>query len=397
MTDDTLYFIELLSSFLNNSKPPIKEDTDWAKLYSLSNSHDVTAIISTRIALLPVESMPDKRTKSAFKQILGQTIINYSEKQKNIQKVLNCLTDAEIPHMVVKGSETSKLYPVPELRTSGDTDIIVRPEDYEKAVDALKKLGLKLQFMKENCALMNSEIFNYEIHNCLESINPKVKALLSEPFTEEKSEKVNNYTYKLNNDFALFYTVIHLLYHLKSGGAGIRMLMDIDVLIRNNKESVKNCLSLAEECGLLRSFKCVFSLAHHWFSTPVESSILVNDRVLIEKMTETMMKGGIFGYGNGHSGAVFLANQQKANNGKLTFLTRMKAFFHYMFPAPKYIYNQSEYAREHHFLLPIAYIDRIFQGIFLRRKHSLKSIDAIRGKKEAAQNLYDIMNELEIK
>lgn len=396
MTDDALYFIELLSSFLNNSEPPVKKDTDWQKLFSLSKSHDVTAIIATRTALLPDEAIPGKKTKSAFKQILGQTIINYSEKQENIQKVLNCLTNVKIPHMVVKGAETSKLYPVPELRTSGDTDIIVRPEDYKKAVDALEDLGLKLRFMKENCALMNFGPFNYEIHNCLESINPKVEEILSEPFSEKTADKENSYTYKLNNDYALFYTVIHLLYHLKSGGAGIRMLMDIDVLIRNDPDSVKNCLALSEKCGLLRSFKCVFTLSHHWFSTPVDCSILVNDQNLIDKMTETMMNGGIFGFGNGHSGAVFLANQQKADDGKLSILTRIKAFFHYVFPAPKYIYNQCKYAREHHFLLPIAYIDRIFQGIFLRGKHSLKSIDTIRGKNEAAQNLYEIMNELEI-
>lgn len=396
MTEDEIYFIKLLSSFLNNSDVTVKKDADWQKLYNLSKSHDVTAIIATRTALLPNDAIPDKSIKSAYKQILGQTIINYSEKQENIQKVLNCLTEAKIPHMVVKGAETSKLYPVPELRTSGDTDVIVRPEDYKKAVDALSECGLKLELMKENCVLMNFGPFHYEIHNCLESINTKVEELLSEPFFEKTADKENSYTYKLNNDYALFYTVIHLLYHLKAGGAGMRMLMDIDVLISNDPDSVRKCLTLSEECGLLRSFKCIFTLAHHWFSTPVDSSVLISDRDLIIKTTETMLSGGIFGFENGHSGAVFLANQQKSDDGKLSILTRIKAFFHYVFPAPKYMYNQCKYARKHHFLLPIAYIDRIFQGVFLRGKHSLKSIDAIRGKNEAAQNLYEIMSELEI-
>lgn len=396
MTENEIYFIELLSSFLSQSKPPVNKNADWQSLYSLSKSHDVTAVIAAMIPLLPKEYSPDKQLKSIFNQVLGQTLINYSEKQKNLQKLLDCLNEAKISHMLVKGAETAKLYPVPELRTSGDTDVLVEPKDYEQVTDILSSHGFSVEQKKSECTLLTSENFHYEIHNCLESINSESKNLFSDPFSPEISENTCNYTYRLNSDYALFYTVLHLLYHIKAGGAGMRMLMDVDVLSRNDPKSVNHSILLSKKCNLLHSFKCVFTLANHWFSTPVDNSFLVDDEEFIIKMTDTMLNGGVFGFENGHSGAVFLAKQQDNDGGKLSALTRLKAFFRYILPAPEYIYNQCEYARKHHFLLPIAYIDRIFQGIFLRGRHSLKSIETISGKNEPAQNLYEIMKELEI-
>lgn len=396
MTDNEIYFISLLSSFLNNSKPPVSKSADWQKLYLLSKSHDVTGIIATRIPLLPEDYAPSKQGKSIFRQVLGQTVISYENKQKNTTKLIDCLNDAKIHHMLVKGAETSKLYPAPELRTSGDTDVIVTPDDYNKAIDVLCKNGFNVEITAINYTLLCFDDSFYEIHKDLESINTSSQKILSNPFSPDISENTDGYTYRLNSDYSLFYTVLHLLYHIKAGGAGLRMLMDVDVLSRNSQQSINNCITISEKCGLVHSFKCIFTLAHHWFSTPVDESVLVSNEEFIIKMTETMLNGGIFGFGNGHSGAVFLAEQQNCDNGKLNVFTRIKAFFKYVFPSPDYIFSQYGYARKHRFLLPLAYVDRMFRGVFIRGKHSINSIKTIRGKNKPAQYLYEIIKELEI-
>ena len=73
------------------------------------------------------------------------------------------------------------------------------------------------------------EMDNFEIHTEFESINIQSKIYFATPF-DDVSDSID-YTYKLKPAYHLLYVIIHIAHHLKTGGVGIRMIMDIDVLI----------------------------------------------------------------------------------------------------------------------------------------------------------------------
>ena len=56
-------------------------------------------------------------------------------------EALRVLEEVQIPAAVIKGTASGKDYPVPYLRWYGDIDILVRPENYQKAIEALKQDG----------------------------------------------------------------------------------------------------------------------------------------------------------------------------------------------------------------------------------------------------------------
>ena len=60
--------------------------------------------------------------------------------QTETLKTLSCVG---IPAVVIKGTATGKDYPTPYLRRYGDIDVLVRPENYTLAIDALEKGGIK--------------------------------------------------------------------------------------------------------------------------------------------------------------------------------------------------------------------------------------------------------------
>lgn len=70
----------------------------------------------------------------------------------------------------------------------------------------------------------------FDLHTELESINVQSKIYYSTPF-DDISESTGH-TYKLKPIYHLLYVITHIAYHLKNGGAGIRMIMDIDALLR---------------------------------------------------------------------------------------------------------------------------------------------------------------------
>jgi hypothetical protein len=58
--------------------------------------------------------------------------------QSELERVLRTLEDAKVPVMLLKGAALNlTLYPRPDLRPMSDVDLLVRPEDAERAVAAL--------------------------------------------------------------------------------------------------------------------------------------------------------------------------------------------------------------------------------------------------------------------
>ena len=74
--------------------------------------------------------------------------------------------------------------------------------------------------------LYNGEEF--ELHTELESVNVQSKIYFSDFFGNISEGE--GFTYKLKPLYHLLYVITHIAKHLKTGGAGIRMIMDIDAI-----------------------------------------------------------------------------------------------------------------------------------------------------------------------
>ena len=83
----------------------------------------------------------DNNIKKAWKESVYSNIYAYSNLVKKQKQILDSFKVKNIPVVVVKGTSAAKYYPNPLLRTMGDIDLLVRPEDYEDAVASLKGVG----------------------------------------------------------------------------------------------------------------------------------------------------------------------------------------------------------------------------------------------------------------
>ncbi len=131
--------------------------------------------------------------------------------------------------------------------------------------------------------------------------------LLANPFAPEVAYNKSKNIWVLQPVYAVYYTVLHLLHHIKTGGAGVRMLLDTDLLLRKDPTLAPQVLELAERSGLERSFGCILALCKQWLDTPLHCSVPALDTDTVEKFAAVILGGGVFGHGNGNTGAVFLA------------------------------------------------------------------------------------------
>lgn len=398
MNQSEAYFISLLCAHLNGiSPPPPSDEIDWKIIWSLSQNHHVTGMIAQAVKKLDSKYQPSKQRMSYLNQYLGFTLQNYEMKIRTLSKIKEVLERAETRYLLVKGAVTRELYPAPALRTSGDTDVIVDTENYENVVETLKTNGFTLLAQRRNVSVLKYGDEDIEIHNELESINDKTDELFLNPFDGAISENNGN-MYILKPEYSLLYTIIHFLMHIKAGGAGVRMLMDIDVLIRKSTKAAQNHLFvLADEVDITKAVSITFALCKAWFNTPIETDYdLKSEPEFFETITSMILDGGTFGFDNGGAGLVYLTKAMDENK-EVTAITRLKALFKYLFPKRSYLTDTYDYAKKHTFLLPFAYINRVFDALFKRKKESFHKLNFILSESDKSNQLNNILNTLEIK
>lgn len=391
------YFIYLISCWLNNEKPRGSEETNWQGIYALAEKHGVTAVIASKISDLPQGSRPKGKLLSAFKQQFDYAKHNFDDKMQAMTKLIDVLSQAETDHLLVKGAVLRFLYSSPELRTSGDTDVVVRPSDYEASIKALKQAGFKVDFIRQNVSqvVYHGEIF--DLHTELESINIQSKIYYSTPF-DDISESTGH-TYKLKPIYHLLYIITHTAYHLKNGGAGVRMIMDIDALLRYYPDmDMARFMALCDNIKIKHIAQALIALSKKWFNTPVAIDYTFEDsdeQPFYEKLSQIIINGGIFGYKSddgGISDSKYIAGESE----KADFKVSLKTFFKWLFPSAAFLKRFYYYCYKHPILVPVAWFHRFFKAVFGHFSVSKQTAREIFTKQEMPQSYFDVSEELQI-
>ena len=387
------YFIHLLSSYLNDSPPLPDAQADWTGVFKLGELHNVTAMLTLAIKKLPPDFKPPAKIMGYFNQALGMTLQRYENKAEGISILKNVLADNGINHLFVKGAAIRELYPYGEVRTSGDTDVIVEAKNLNKAADILCEHG----FVQEQRNDIQNVLFfkdeEFEIKSYLDGVNTVCERYFEDVFSDKSINVIGN-TYYLKDVYHLVYVISHMLRHLSIGGVGIRQLMDIDVLIRNGSVDIDEFFEIVNQLGILKSSTVLLSLAKEYFNTPIDIDFNIDEQ-LKASLESVMLRGGVFGFAISDHATGRLVKSINTSDNK-GFKSSLKAFISMVFPSKKYLYRTYKYSDKCHLLLPVAFFHRLFDAVFKRGKSNSKAVKNLFSNNETAIMISDIINELNI-
>ncbi len=388
------YFIHLLSSYLNDSPPLSEAQADWMGVFKLGELHNVTAMLTVAIKKLPAESRPPEKLFSLFKQALGMTIQSFENKLSGIEILTDVLSESEIKHLFVKGAAIRQYYPVGEVRTSGDTDVIVEPENLEKATNLLVERGFELSQSDDIQSVLIYNDEEYEVKAYLDGVNSDCEHYFEMPF-EDKCVNTKGFAYNLDTTNHLVYIISHFLRHLSVGGVGIRQLMDIDVMLRCDDFNFELFDSVIKALNIEKSAMFLLKLSKEWFNSPIDIDFEI-DEDLKESLEKIMFEGGVFGFAISDHGTVRLVHSMNSSEKK-GLTASIKAFLMMLFPPKEYLYRTYKYSDKCHLLLPIAFFHRLFDAIFKRGKSNKNAVKNLFTNNDTAIMISDIINELDIK
>lgn len=119
---------------------PLEYDpaTDWQEVYRELCDQAVAAIGVDLIEQIPALDPALKQTwmrKSMRSMAFWQKLM----REQNSLKTL--LEAAGIPFVVLKGAAAAQYYPLPDRRAMGDVDLIVQPQDFDRAAELMTQNG----------------------------------------------------------------------------------------------------------------------------------------------------------------------------------------------------------------------------------------------------------------
>ena len=130
MERESEYLLHLLGAYLREDKPKEMSDIDWDQLMKLAQIHNVTGILS--YMAFTFHLCPDAQMNTSMRKLCLSTMSLFGKRASMADLFCDTLAQNGIDHICMKGHVLRHYYPLPELRSFGDIDIVIRPEDRQK-------------------------------------------------------------------------------------------------------------------------------------------------------------------------------------------------------------------------------------------------------------------------
>ena len=304
-------------------------------------------------------------------QVLMQTL-----RTEEFLSLYNRFLKENIKPIVIKGITLRCLYPMPDHRPSSDEDVLIPKESYAKCHEILSSFGMHTdenEEVREKSYEIpyrkNGSPLYIELHKYL--FPPESEAygdlnrFFENVFEESCFEKVNGTTvYTLNPTDNLFYLICHAFKHFLHSGFGIRQVCDI-VIYANKYGEYIDWLMVYDNCSAINALyfaaaifktgekylgfdKIKAKFTEEWESVEVEEELMLID----------LLTGGLYGSSDmsrKHSSNITLDAVVSTKKGRKKSNSVMLS----LFPSKEKLEKRYDYLKNHPYLLPVAWAQRI--------------------------------------
>lgn len=361
MKETYRHYLSALRSFLHGTAPEALSPEALHRLLELAMINSTGGIVAYAYRTHPDRT--DPQTIPALKKLCFQEISLYSRRAELMKLLLEKLNSEEIDTILFKGFVIRDYYTVPELRTFGDVDFVVRSSDRKKSDALMKKLGYTPQDTWEPAYSYLKMPEYYEIHTSVMDVDVSDKAdypgYFSRIWDHVRPSTLfpGKHILEFTPEFHFLYLLTHIAKHISSSGAGIRMYLDIAFFLKQLGETL-DWTWIARELKVLRFedfANVIFTATERWFGIESPLPLRPVPEQVMTDFLEFTLEGGVYGRANRDQGVVFL-KQQGRNEEEVS---RVKTLMFHAFPPVRVLQNKYPYLQKHRALLPVAWVQRL--------------------------------------
>lgn len=289
------FFIELLRSFVTGSDPKVNTDEiDEVLLLELCKRHSLQGVVAYMVNRCNLTLRDD--TVAVLSEAYDRTLMQMMHREGSAVALCKKLSENNIPHILFKGLTISECYPVKELRTYGDVDILVEKKNEQPVRRLMASMGFKHSVTDEgvvNAYVKGRE--RYEFHTAL-----NVSLIKGDEYFKniwDHTVHREDETRMFDHKFHLSYLISHIEKHVYGSGAGIKMYLDVALYINKHRKEIDfdDLRETLRACGLEKFLFTVLYLCHRWFSLDIPDWVEALQESTYEQMCEFTLNGGVFG------------------------------------------------------------------------------------------------------
>lgn len=250
----------------------LSDHPDWDAIYRLAEGHAVLGLLA--------EGICDDDASAAVRERLWEDSMGIIRRGKQVNEVLahvvGLLREYGVETLLQKGQGVAQCYPNPLLRMSGDIDLLVREEDFEKAKELLSQ---KFPLVEEDhyykdlhctflCGEVEIELHATEFGALNDAARERYREMCREMFREGdfRSYDCEGVSIRLAPaSFDAFYLFLHLVKHYYLQGIGFRQVLDLCLFLKTNDHNIDyNKISTwTEQFGLQKEWVAFTDIWHN--------------------------------------------------------------------------------------------------------------------------------------
>lgn len=303
MTAEKLFFLQCLRDYCHGRKTAEPEnDIDLKKLLEIADQQDLQAVLFEQFRKWPSQS---GKLRNAFLNAVAVSV----NRADMLQEIAKRFQNENIPFICMKGAVFRDYYPVPEVRTMGDVDFIIRTEDRQKSNKILME-DMHFERMIDNHAVWTywTGQFMFEVHDHMFyedlAVEYDYRAYFDQVWQYSKQGSVfgveSENLLVPSESFHFLYLMTHTAKHVINKGMGFRAFLDMVFIVHKCSDKMDWLWieKQLEELKLLEFTKKCFTLCEHWFDVRMPMSAAELSDGFVELITEKMFQDGLFGLEN---------------------------------------------------------------------------------------------------
>jgi hypothetical protein len=238
-------FFELLRAGLWDADiEPFATKPKWEEIYEWAKKQSVIAIILDGMLKLPNGYVPSAVLLSWLKLSVRIERTN-TQHNADLCKLVDLFDWKGINTRLMKGQGCAIYYPHPEHRQSGDIDLFVGEEQYEKAKQLIEEAGIVINSegicdAHFSCGKTLVEMHRKEILFYNKQLNRRIQQICrEEEWTTPQYINIEKQKIALfNPTFNVFYIFIHFYHHFMQVGIGLRQICDWMLVMKSLENDI---------------------------------------------------------------------------------------------------------------------------------------------------------------
>ena len=305
MTFEQTFFLKCMGDYCNHiNKEYSLNNLDMDALFKIAKEQSLGGILYSQIQ----KDIGHEVGENAYQKNLIQDVFFSINRKYLLQEICEEFEKNQISFICFKGSVLRNYYPTPELRSMGDIDILIHPEDREKSDSIMVDiLGYKKYVDNHDVWTYNIREFEIEVHTHMfyeEMPNHyDYRTYFDSIWNHCENKEVFGLKYPNmyipEEPFHFLYLIAHVAKHILNKGIGFRAYLDLVFLTKRIDEK-KWCYIVdeLEKIHLLDFSRNVLSLCENWFSVKMPINSEKIDDLFYEEVITKTFKDGTFGLSN---------------------------------------------------------------------------------------------------